>query len=73
MRCFLISFTEKDHLAYQRQIATNYVHALPHTGLQRAVVLSGWAADLVPAASVEDVFTPLTEVAHPIPAPRLFL
>jgi uncharacterized protein YbjT (DUF2867 family) len=67
-----LSFAEPDHLTYQRQIATNYVHALQHTGLQRAVVLSGWAADLVPAASVEDVFAPLTEVALTFLRPAYF-
>jgi NAD(P)H dehydrogenase (quinone) len=66
------SFTEQDHLAYQRQIATNYVLALQHTGVKRAVVLSGWAAELVPAASVEDVFTPLTEVALTFLRPAYF-
>lgn len=66
------SYTEPDHLAYQRQIATNYVHALQHTGVKRAVVLSGWAAELVPAASVEDVFAPLTEVALTFLRPAYF-
>lgn len=66
------SFTEQDHLAYQRQVATNYVQALQHTGLKRAVVLSGWAAELVPAASVEDVFAPLTEVALTFLRPAYF-
>lgn len=66
------SFTEPDHLAYVRQIATNYVHALQHTGLKRAVVLSGWAADVVPSASVEDVFAPLTEVALTFLRPAYF-
>jgi NAD(P)H dehydrogenase (quinone) len=69
---FPFSFTEQDHLAYQRQIATNYVLALQHTGVKRAVVLSGWAAELVPAASVEDVFTPLTEVALTFLRPAYF-
>jgi NAD(P)H dehydrogenase (quinone) len=66
------SFTEQDHLAYVRQIATNYVQALQHTGLKRAVVLSGWAADLVPSASVEDEFAPLTEVALTFLRPAYF-
>jgi NAD(P)H dehydrogenase (quinone) len=66
------SLTAPDHLAYQRQLATNYVHAIQHTGLPRAVVLSGWAADLVPAASVEDVFAPLPQVARTFLRPAYF-
>lgn len=67
-----LSFTEQDQLAYGREIATNYVHAIQQAGIKRAVLLSGWAADLVPSASVEDVFAPLMEVAVTFLRPAYF-
>lgn len=67
-----LSFTEQDQLAYGRQIATNYVQAIQQTGIKRAVLLSGWAADLVPSASVEDVFAQLPNVAVTFLRPAYF-
>ena len=67
-----LSFTEQDQLAYGGQIATNYVQAIQQTGIRRAVLLSGWAADLVPSASVEEVFAPLTDVAVTLLRPAYF-
>ncbi|AMJ67783.1 NmrA family NAD(P)-binding protein [Hymenobacter sp. PAMC 26628] len=66
------SFTAQDQSAYLREIATNYVQAIQHTGIKRAVLLSGWAADLVPSSSVEDVFAPLTNVAVTFLRPAYF-
>ncbi|AMR28289.1 hypothetical protein A0257_15135 [Hymenobacter psoromatis] len=66
------SFTALDQSAYLREIATNYVQAIRHNGLKRAVVLSGWAADLVPSVSVEDVFAPLAGVAVTFLRPAYF-
>jgi NAD(P)H dehydrogenase (quinone) len=67
-----LSFSEQDQRAYGREIATNYVHAIEQTGIKRAVLLSGWAAELVPSASVEDVFAPLAEVAVTFLRPAYF-
>ena len=66
------SFTEPDQTAYLRGIATNYVQAMQQTGIRRAVLLSGWAVDLVPSASVEEVFAPLTDVAVTLLRPAYF-
>lgn len=66
------SFTEPDQSAYLREIATNYVQAIQHTGIKRAVVLSGWAADLVPSARVKDVFAQLPDVAVTLLRPAYF-
>jgi NAD(P)H dehydrogenase (quinone) len=66
------SFTALDQRAYLHEIATNYVRAVQQTGIKRVVVLSGWAADLVPSASVEDVFAQLTEVAVTFLRPAYF-
>lgn len=66
------SFTEPDQLAYLRGVAQNYVQAIQHAGVKRAVVLSGWAADLVPSEGVEDVFAQLTDVAVTLLRPTVF-
>lgn len=66
------SFTALDQLAYSREIALNYVQAIQHTGIKRAVVLSGWAADLVPSANLEDMFTQLVDVAVTFLRPAYF-
>ncbi len=66
------SFTAQDQPAYLREIATNYVQAIQHAGIRRAVVLSGWAADLVPSASVEAAFAPLADVSVTFLRPAYF-
>lgn len=66
------SFTEPDQTAYLRGIATNYVQTIQYTGLKRVVLLSGWAADLVPSSSVEDVFAQLPDVAVTLLRPAYF-
>ncbi len=48
------------------------MRAVQQTGIKRVVVLSGWAADLVPSASVEDVFAQLTDVAVMFLRPAYF-
>lgn len=66
------SFTELDQASYLRGIATNYGQAIQQTGVKRVVVLSGWAADLVPSSSVEDVFAQLPDVAVTFLRPAYF-
>src|SRR5260221_8277868 len=41
-------------------MAKNYGQALKQAGTKRAVVMSGWAADLTRSENVEDVFDGLT-------------
>src|SRR5260221_11075210 len=55
-----LSFTEPDLGEYLRRMAKNYAQALKQAGTKRAVVMSGWAADLTRSENVEDVFDGLT-------------
>jgi NAD(P)H dehydrogenase (quinone) len=66
------SYTEPDQLAYLRGVAENYVQAIQHNQIKRVVVLSGWAADLVPSENVEDVFAQLTDAAVTLLRPAYF-
>lgn len=54
-----LSFTEPDLGDYLRRIARNYVQALKQAGVERVVLLSGWAADLTSSENVEHVFDDL--------------
>jgi len=54
-----LSFTEPDPGAYMHQMAQNYAEALKEAGINRIVVMSGWAADLVKGENVEHVFDDL--------------
>lgn len=54
-----LSFTEPDLGDYLRRIAQNYVQALKQAGVERVVLLSGWAADLTSSENVEHVFDDL--------------
>jgi len=51
-----LSFTEPDLGDYLRRIALNYVQAFRESPVKRIVLLSGWAADLVKAENVEQLF-----------------
>ena len=51
-----LSFSEPDLGEYMHTVAQNYLQALKAAGTKRVVLLSGWAADLVKAENVEDVF-----------------
>jgi len=61
-------FSEPDIPAYLRRIARNYLQALKQTKVNRVVLLSGWAADLISGDNVENIFDELTNVTIIRPA-----
>jgi uncharacterized protein YbjT (DUF2867 family) len=63
---------EADPGSYFRRISKNYVQAIQQTGIKRAVVLSGWAADLVSGENAEGIFNKLTNVSITIMRPASF-
>ena len=65
-------FTEPDLAGYFRRVAQNYVQALQHTKVKRVVLLSGWAADLVPGENAEGFFEELTDASITIMRPASF-
>lgn len=67
-----LSFTEPDLGSYLRRMAQNYTQALQRAQIKRVVVMSGWAADLVQAENVEDVFDSLTGVSITVMWPASF-
>jgi len=67
-----LSFTEADLGSYLRRMAQNYTQALQRTQMKRVVVMSGWAADLVQAENVEDVFDALSGVSITVMRPASF-
>lgn len=67
-----LSFTEPDLGSYLRRMAQNYTQALQRAQIKRVVVMSGWAADLVQAENVEDVFDSLTGVSITVMRPASF-
>jgi NAD(P)H dehydrogenase (quinone) len=67
-----LSFTEPDLPAYMRQIANNYLQALRQAGIKRAVVLSGWAADLVSGENIEHIFDEFTSTSITVVRPASF-
>ncbi|QEC76764.1 NAD(P)H-binding protein [Mucilaginibacter ginsenosidivorax] len=67
-----LSFTEPDLGSYLRRMAQNYTQALQRAQVKRVVVMSGWAADLVQAENVEDVFDVLTGVSITVMRPASF-
>lgn len=66
-----LSFTEPDLGEYLGRIARNYAQALKEAGTKRIVLMSGWAADLVKAENVEQVFDGL-EASVTIMRPAAF-
>lgn len=67
-----LSYSEPDLSAYMRKLADNYVQALKAAAIQRIVVLSGWAADLVKDENIECVFDVLTDASITILRPASF-
>lgn len=67
-----MSFAEPDYPAYLRQIAQNYLQAIKAAGVKKLVLLSGWAANLVPAEDVEKLFHNLDGVSVSILRPACF-
>lgn len=67
-----LSYTEPDLGAYMRKLADNYVQALKAAAIQRIVVLSGWAADLVKDENIEGVFDVLIDASISILRPASF-
>nr|WP_199082371.1 NAD(P)H-binding protein [Pedobacter sp. ASV19] len=51
-----LSFTDPDLGDYLHRIAQNYVQALKKTEVQRVVLMSGWAANLIKGENIEHVF-----------------
>ena len=67
-----LSFTEPDLGSYLRRMSQNYTLALQRAPIKRLVVMSGWAADLIQAENVEDVFDALTGVSITVMRPASF-
>jgi NAD(P)H dehydrogenase (quinone) len=67
-----LSFTEPDIGSYLRRITQNYVKALQQSAVKRVVILSGWAADLVPGENAEDAFEELNDISITIMRPASF-
>ena len=67
-----MSFTEADQGAYMHRMADSYVQAIKAAGVKRAVVLSGWAADLLSEGSAEQVFDQLNGVVVCVLRPASF-
>lgn len=56
-----LDYTVVDLGIYMRKMAKNYKQALQQAEIKRVVLMSGWAADLIPGENVEDVFEGLTD------------
>lgn len=67
-----MSFTEADPEGYMRRMANSYVQAIREAGVRRVVVLSGWAADVLPEGNAERAFDELTGVTISILRPAAF-
>lgn len=67
-----LSYTESDLGSYMRKLAHNYVTALKAASIQRIVVLSGWAADMVSGENVEGIFDVLTDASVTMLRPAVF-
>jgi len=67
-----MSMTESHFHAYMHNTANNYVQAVKQAGIKRAVVLSGWSADLIKSENIEGVFTELPDVSISILRPGAF-
>ncbi|TDX02124.1 NAD(P)H-binding protein [Dinghuibacter silviterrae] len=67
-----MSFAETDQDGYMRRMADSYVQAIKGTGVPRAVVLSGWAADLLSEGNAEKIFDQLNGVSVCILRPAAF-
>lgn len=67
-----MSYTEADQSGYMHKIAGSYVHALKAAAIQRVVVLSGWATDLVSGENIEETFDVLTSASITFLRPAYF-
>lgn len=67
-----LSFTEPDLGEYLRRTARCYVQALQKNNIRRVVIMSGWAANLIAAENMEDVYDALTEASVTIMRPTNF-
>ena len=67
-----LPYADPEPAIYLRLMAANYVEALNATAVPRVVVMSGWAADVVPGENAEDVFAGLTGAAITIMRPASF-
>ncbi len=66
-----LGFTDPDLGEYLRRMAGNYTQALKEAKIQRIVLMSGWAADLVKGENVEHIFDGL-EASITIMRPAAF-
>ncbi len=66
-------FKETDQKMYFQKISNNYVRAIQQTGVQKAVFLSGWAADLVGSHNMSNLLALLPDIAVAELRPGLFL
>lgn len=53
--------TEPDLAGYFKRVSQNYVQAIQAVGIKRVVVLSGWAADLIPGENAEVIFEAIAD------------
>ncbi len=59
-----LNFSVDDPLAYQQNIAQNYVQAIKRSGIKRTILLSGWAAGVIDMyKELENRFNDLPDVS----------
>lgn len=67
-----LSYTEADQQGYLLRMAASYVQAVIASKVKKVVLLSGWAADLLPEGGAEKAFDQLDGVSISVLRPASF-